>query len=212
MADEKNGAIQERIETIRLFVGIVLPDAARDRLREISARLRSSAERARVHASWERPEKMHITVKFLGAFPADEVARLSASLDAATAAHAPFEAELDAVGSFPPNRPPRVIFAAVGQGAAPLAALAADIDAACASLGVPREARRFHGHVTLARVKSAPRSLRVVDLLPADLALRERVPVGEIVLFRSELGRGGSTHHVLSRHPLIRDIRNVPAT
>jgi 2'-5' RNA ligase len=89
----------------------------------------------------------------------------------------------------------------VREGDALLAQLAAAVGALLAPVGYPPEARPFHTHLTLARLK-APADLRpVVAALGAG-------PVGrawtaeEVVLFRSKPGRGGSEYTARARIPL----------
>ncbi len=61
-----------------------------------------------------------------------------------------FEIRVSGYGFFPTAKAPRVFWIGIQAGPA-LAELAAQIDAAVAELGIPREERAFSPHLTLAR-------------------------------------------------------------
>ena len=57
---------------LRLFFAVELPEEVRGQAAEHAARLRREFPQAK--AGWERPEKMHVTLKFLGDVDASRVA------------------------------------------------------------------------------------------------------------------------------------------
>src|SRR2546423_7879027 len=59
----------------RVFCAVELPEALRSLVGERIKRLREAFPRVR--ASWERPEKIHITLKFLGDVEVSRVEELS---------------------------------------------------------------------------------------------------------------------------------------
>lgn len=127
----------------RLFVGVDLPDAVDAAL----AGLCRGVEGAR----WERPEKLHVTLAFLG-----EVADPTPVREALASVCAPsFRLTVRSVGFFGRRRAARILWAGLDP-SAPLAALKAAVDAALVPLGFEPEARPFHAHVTLARFKRPP--------------------------------------------------------
>ena len=80
-----------------------------------------------------------------------------------------------------------------------LAALARAVDDAYYELGLPREAREFHGHVTLGRVREAGGPLRAITPAMTDCG---QAMVTEVVLYRSDLLRQGAEYLCLARHTL----------
>ena len=138
---------------MRLFVALNLPAKVRNALHAATAPLRDAAPGAR----WTPPEKLHLTLEFLGERTDDGVAPLTTALDAIAARHRAIILELRGVGSFPSLRRPRVVWIGVAA-SAPLAQLQRDVGDACESLGIPRDRRPFHAHVTLARM--TPRTPR----------------------------------------------------
>ena len=89
----------------------------------------------------------------------------------------------------------------VGHGAEEPKSLAEQVDRCFSTFGFPSEEREFKPHLTLWRVRRAPRSASfVVDNVSPTEAGSSLVT--EVTLYRSELGPGGSTYTPLARIPL----------
>jgi len=159
----------------------------RDRLWRALAPLRESTAGVR----WVPPERLHITLRFMGDTPPGDLPRLVAAADALRSI-APFEAELAGAGTFPRRGPPRVYW--VGARAGGLPALRESIDRVLAEDGIERERRTFSSHLTVGRT-SGHRPAR--DHLPTERALGDSLPQGlgftvaSIHLVRSDLFPGG---------------------
>ncbi len=143
-------------------------------------------------------DHFHVTLKFLGDIDPARSADVGSAMQAVAAGRSAFEVRIVGLGAFPSPQRPSVVWAGL-EPAEPLVQMAAKLDAALDPLGFPREARAFHPHLTLARVRSRP---------PADLrtlleenAAREfgRSFIDAVELFQSELGRGGPRYTPLSR-------------
>ena len=118
----------------------------RNRLWRALAPLRESTAGVR----WVPPERLHITLRFMGDTSPDDLPRLVAAADALRSI-APFEAELAGAGTFPRRGPPRVYW--VGARAAGLPVLREGLDRALAEDGIERERRTFSPHLTVGRTK-----------------------------------------------------------
>jgi 2'-5' RNA ligase len=96
-----------------------------------------------------------------------------------------------------------VLFLEVRDSRGQLAQLAGAVDAAFEALGLPREQRPFHAHLTLARVRGAPDSAPLHTLAPSGAgADAGTANVRDVTLYRSDLLRAGAEYHVLARHRL----------
>lgn len=125
----------------RLFIALTLPPAVRDVLASFSQPLPG--------VNWTRPEQLHVTLRFLGDVP---VTQIDPMIDRLARVHvAPFILPVEGVGSFPPNRPPRVVWIGVGAGHPRLFQLRQRLDDAMLASGLQLDVRTFHPHVTLAR-------------------------------------------------------------
>lgn len=187
---------------LRLFCALELSDEARAAASAHAAALRETlAAPARV--SWERAEKMHLTLKFFGDVEAARAGALSAALARAAASAGTLALRLEGTGVFPSPGRPNVLWLGVADGAGGLPRLHARVEQECAAAGFAREARPFHPHVTLARVRQANRETRALAHRHAETGFGPvAFGVKEIVLMRSDFGPGGSTYTALSRHEL----------
>lgn len=82
----------------------------------------------------------------------------------------------------------------LAEGDGPLRELAAAVEAECVRAGLDAEARPFNAHLTLARSRARDGSTLPELPPPPDLAAWR---VGELVLYRSHLGREGSVYEAL---------------
>ena len=129
---------------MRLFTAIDIPVELKQRLRAFVDRLRPAAK-----VTWSPVENLHVTTKFIGEWPEASLTRLKTAL-AALPKPGSFEICVHGIGWFPNPRNPRVFWAGIEVSEA-LRKLAADTEETTAALGVPREDRGFHPHLTLAR-------------------------------------------------------------
>jgi 2'-5' RNA ligase len=189
---------------MRLFIAVEMnpsvEEAARDVIGDLQTRVTRLAPRARI--TWSAPERLHITVRFIG--DADEArvqairTALGPTIDAAV-----FDLSVEGVGAFPPKGPPRVFWAGLTEGRDGLLEVERAVSQRLETL-VPAEDRPYAPHLTLARVKE-PAGLSRATLFEG-LSTREfgRVHVDAITLFESRLSSEGATHVPLQRSALRR--------
>lgn len=144
---------------MRLFVALDFPDAVRQAVRDLIARLKPACRSAR----WVRPEAMHITLKFIGEVDAEKLTSIRSALAPVHSA-APVEMQFRGLGFFPNERRPRVLWCGV-EASLNLAELAAAVERALVPLGIPAESRDFVPHLTLARFQAEGGSRRDVEAL-----------------------------------------------
>jgi RNA 2',3'-cyclic 3'-phosphodiesterase len=188
--------------TLRTFVAVEMDEA----IRRAAARWIEEFRTAAADVNWVKPQNMHLTVKFLGDVASDKIPQVCDTVARAVADIQPFELEIRGVGAFPNVKRPRNVWLGVGAGEERLADLAERIDAALKKIGFPREARGFHGHLTLGRIRHpSPGLSTLARLLPSNGTAGVAagvVAVEEVVVFSSQLSRAGPTYEALSRAPL----------
>lgn len=135
------------MKEMRLFTGIALAEEAKARILEALRPFR----RAGAPMRWTEEDNIHLTLKFIGEAGETQAQRIAAALPAA----ARFRLRLRGFGKFPAGDALRVFWAGVEENPG-LAALFAAIEDALEPLGVAREERPFHPHVTLGRGKALP--------------------------------------------------------
>lgn len=181
---------------MRLFTGIDLPEAIKDRLDVLISHLRAHA-----HIKWNPAYNLHITTKFIGEWPEARLPELNEALKIVPAP-APFDIVVRGLGWFPNSHSPRVFWAGVETDPA-LVELARSTDRALAAIGIPSEERKYAPHLTLARIKE-PVPLHGLRQAIAELS---SVDFGAFTpacfyLYRSETGHAGSVYSKLQEYPL----------
>ena len=189
-------AEKDSVRTLRAFVGVPV-GAAVVRAWTVA---RSGFEGAAIR--WVPDENLHLTLKFLGNIEETRVAAIGSALREALSGTEGFVAAARGLGVFPDAARPRVLW--IGLDAAPLTAMARNVDRALAPFGVEQSAAPFRPHVTVGRWRRpAPRDPR---LRPALTRWRDhefgRFPVDEVTLFRSTLRPAGAIYSPLGVFPL----------
>ena len=142
---------------MRCFVAVDVAPEVRAAIVRAQARLRAAAPHADVR--WTPSAGFHVTLKFLGAVAEERVPDVVAAVGRAIAGAESLALAAGGLGAFPSRAHARIVWAGIAVGGESVAALATAIDAAVAPLGFPAEARPFHAHVTIGRVRS-PRAVR----------------------------------------------------
>jgi 2'-5' RNA ligase len=184
---------------VRAFVALELPADVRAGVTRAQAALRAAAESADVR--WTEPAGFHVTLKFLGAVDDARVPTITDALAGAAATLAPFACATAALGAFPTPHRPRVVW--IGVSGDDVARLATAVDAALAPLGSVAEARPFHAHVTLGRVRSPRGGARLGrGVADVDGGPPRRWVADAMVLFRSLTRPTGAVYEPVARLPL----------
>jgi 2'-5' RNA ligase len=176
---------------IRLFVALELPATVRTRL----ALLAGGVPGAR----WQREDQMHLTLRFIG----DVDGRTAHDVDDALATvRAPgFTLELAGAGDFG-GREPHALWAGVRANDA-LIHLEKKVESALVRVGLDAETRKFTPHVTLARLRNAPREKVAEFIAHHSLFASGPIAVERFALFSSHLGSGGAVYRVEQTYDLL---------
>jgi 2'-5' RNA ligase len=126
---------------MRLFLALDLPDAIKDDIANLHATALSGA-------NWTTRQQWHITLHFIGEHDADSAIRESL----ATIKVPSFELHLAAIGQFPEEGKPRILWAGIHAPKA-LHHLHETTGKALQSSGYKPETRPYKPHLTLARFK-----------------------------------------------------------
>lgn len=137
---------------------------------------------------WEKREKLHVTLKFLGEADESTASRVRDILGKLCIKYSPFKMGITRFGGFPNLENPRVLFVALSLNDE-LASLKNDIDRDLVALGFKEDARRFTPHITVGRVKK-----RFGIKSPIAIAEKIAFDISEIGLIKSELNPKGSVY------------------
>ncbi len=140
------------MKPVRCFLAAPLPGPVREDLGRVQQRL----DRAGVRARWVRPDRMHLTVRFLGELESDRFAAVLDALTAPLEVRGPLRLAPDGLGAFPSPARARVVWAGFTGDRSALARAALEVEARLEPLGLPRERRPLRPHLTLGRFRVPP--------------------------------------------------------
>ena len=180
---------------LRLFVAAPLAPGFDRKFAEVQQRLSAAATRI----TWVKPGNMHITVKFIGDYPASRLDFLTGLLEETLEGLEPTRLHFRGVTFFPNSRSPRVIKVDTSDESGLLAKSHTRLDEALAAEGVPREDRKFSPHLTLGRIRNTADIPRLVELARAyEDADFGSMDVSSLTLFASKLDRRGPRYTVIT--------------
>lgn len=181
------------MKRMKLFAGIALDERVRSECENVIKRLQRSGFDAR----FERAEKLHVTLAFLGWLDPEQIEGISEALASAAGQCAPFQMTFNKVGAFPHERRPRVVWIGACTQGAPFRNLAETVRDAYRKLGFSFD-KPAVAHVTIARVKGGDVHLPALDLKPLKLH------VAALTLFESIPAGPTTRYEVRARYPLKR--------
>ena len=182
----------------RLFLALPLSDGAAEELWRSWEPLRFSSPAVR----WIPPEQFHLTLEFLGETPEHLIPDILDIMEETGRLYAPIPILTGEAGQFPPGGVPRVLFASLTEGKNRTGKLRNRLHRRLSGL-VRTEKRKFHPHITLAR-------LRPGELMPPGYAPGVPLPpvrdlLEEMVLYESRLSPAGAVYHELHSTLLRRE-------
>ena len=179
--------------TIRTFVGLNLSVAVTRRIAEEVERARADVGDAKV--AWVPPANYHVTLFFCGSVEEELVDAMAERLRRQLASVQPFEVKAGGLGVFPSHERPRVLWVGV-DGGQQLIDLQKAVEEVMVGLGLPKEDRKFHPHVTVGRVKSGT---SITWESAAELGVSHPP---DIVVYESRTTAKGSEYTARARVPL----------
>jgi 2'-5' RNA ligase len=184
------------MKQIRTFVAIELDEALKAALRRVQKEFKSSSV---AHIGrWISPDSIHLTLKFLGNVPVNQVEQIGQAISRACKSFVPFTISLAGLGCFPNPRRLRVIWVGVGGDLETLLQLQRSVESELNRLGFEPEKRGFTPHLTLARIRDRARRHEreemgeLISVAQIDAAVS--MTVREVGLIRSDLRPSGAVY------------------
>jgi 2'-5' RNA ligase len=187
---------------LRTFIAIDLDHKIRERIASLQAKLKARGPKI----SWVKPERMHLSIKFLGEIEETQVEPIKKSLDTVAGQCRPFDITFAGLGVFPPHGRASVLWLGIQDASSGLNACWKTCEDALAAVGLPREDRPFSAHLTLARNKNPRLSSEVRRLLNDPPPFEPQTQrVKGLTFYRSTLTSEGPIHEVLAHCPFATD-------
>lgn len=193
------------MDNLRIFVAIPLPQSLLEQLDRVQLRLQGKVPHRGIR--WVRSNGIHLTLKFLGDTPRDEIPTIREALTVVARHAPPCALTAEGLGCFPNPRRPRVVWIGVTDATGRLKALFKAVEEALTSLGYPPERHGFAPHLTLGRVRRGASGSDQSQISEAITGTR----VGELATFtaerfeliRSELKPSGAEYTTLHAFELL---------
>jgi 2'-5' RNA ligase len=180
---------------IRTFLALDLDAPIRRAIAAAAAGLPADGAKVR----WVEPQNLHLTMKFLGDVPDEDVLNVCRAVEAVAGGLAP--PAFDVVGlECTPNRGPvKMVWANVRDPGRKLADAFKELEAAMEALGFDVERRAFRPHITVGRVRYCPNpaAMRQAAARLADEEFGTQ-DAGEIVVYSSQLAREGPVYAAMA--------------
>jgi 2'-5' RNA ligase len=168
----------------RLFVAIDMPERIKDDI--------TATYMALPAARWTPEEQLHLTLRFIGEVPGDAAERITAALQSVSGPS--FSLTVKGVGFFPPRKQPNILWVGISENEE-LLRLQSRIERALTSAGIDPDDRKFHPHVTVARLNGTPHQKIAEYITQNSLFTTEQFAVSAFHLYSSTLGKTGA-HHI----------------
>jgi len=181
---------------VRLFIAIDLSNTLRKQLSTQIDQLAQSLGSKNIR--WLKASGIHLTLKFLGDTPENQIADIGIILQDISAQFSPFKMRIEGFGCFPNLNRPRVFWIGVHEQLGIIEGLSQTLDSKMTKLGFKKEGRSFSPHLTVGRIRKDVRSSEL-SRLSKEL---ESIHIGElgtewvkeICLFSSTLRPSGAEY------------------
>lgn len=171
----------------RLFIAIDLPEQQRQDLEAIYCGLPAETR-------WTSTSQLHLTLRFIGEVDEQRFMQIKDTLD--DIHFNPFWLLIKGLGYFPPRRKPNILWVGVAENP-DLMQLQSGIEKHLVQRGISPETRKFHPHLTIARLTPILPIKMLADYL--DRNGRITSPpflVDNFKLYSSLLTRNGAIHRI----------------
>ncbi len=195
--EEKFGFPEVAANTQRLFIAIEIP---RKLKREFADLAKSFRPREFERVRWIDEEAMHLTLKFLGDTPVEQIPDIKNTLQRAAESTGKFSIKIGRTGCFPSFRDPRICWVGFSGELRRLEQLQGRVEGGMVALGLEEDDRDFRAHITVGRTRPGIRGRFAEDIgvswQHAPLhSTGQTIPVNAIALYRSFLNDNEDTEY-----------------
>lgn len=141
---------------------------------------------------WTRHDQLHLTIKTLGELDNRDLLKVGEELRRACAEIEPFSVSLGGIGTFPKNKPAKVVWIGVSEGADVLSALYQQLEQSLSDIGLPQEGKMYRPNLTLGRVgREADLELLAESLHAVGPDVETVFEVDEVVIYAAIREKAG---------------------
>jgi 2'-5' RNA ligase len=180
---------------IRSFIALYPDESAKQHIANFLQCMRARNRAVR----WERPDNVHITLKFLGDVESSTLDTIVHDLNARILPEGAITARLDSTGAFPGMRQPRIVWLGFTQQMESLLTLQRAVENVCETHGLERDQKKFTPHVTIGRVRLQSETAGLENDLEACSFQPATVHFSAVHIMESTLTPQGALHRERAR-------------
>lgn len=192
----------------RIFVAVDISRAAREKAARYIENLKKDFPNLRV--GWEKAEKLHLTMKFLGDVDENQLLDLFSACDKITLEISKLQFQASDVrcqilgtGVFPNVKRPRILWLGLRDENGILTRINDHLEAECEKYGFEKENRKFKPHLTIGRLREPQISQKLAETHLQNEFEPVEFEVSEIVIYESKLQPTGSIYSKVKTFKLL---------
>ena len=180
----------------RVFVAIEVPAEFRKIIANYIENLRKEFSNLKI--GWDKEEKLHITLKFLGEIDEKQLVKLNECLPRIASKINKFQLSIIQTSAFAN----KILHLAVSDESQNLLKLNDLLQTECEKFGIEKERRKFSPHITIARIREPNSAKQLVEKHLQNEIDSMQFEVNKIVVYESKLQAKGSIYYKLSEAKL----------
>ena len=181
----------------RIFVAIDISEAARAKVADYIKILRGEFPHLRV--GWERAEKLHLTMKFLGEIDEARLENLIEAVENTAKQISNFKLQIADTGVFPSVENARILWLGLKDEKGSLQNLSEILEIECGKRNFAREKRDFKPHLTIARLRQPQKPSKLASVHIGNDFISSNFDGKELIVFQSQLQPKGSRYTPIYR-------------
>lgn len=176
----------------RIFIAVEISEEARRKVAEYISNLKS--EFFDVKVGWDKPEKLHLTLKFLGDTNEVQLETLKEICAVISSGIPNFNLQISETGIFPSPRNARILWLGVDCDVEKLQKINSSLETECETIGFKKEKRIYKPHLTIGRIRE-PQKAKKLALTHLENEFEPvEFEVSELVIIESKLQPSGSIY------------------
>ena len=180
----------------RIFVAVDISEDARRKVSVYIADLKNKFPNVKI--GWDRPEKLHLTLKFLGDSDENQLEQLKIICEQIAGQILNLKLQISETGVFPLPRNARILWLGVNGNVEELQKINAILETECEKIGFKKEKRIYKPHLTIGRIREPHKAKKLAQTHLENEFEPVGFEVSDIVIYESKLQPTGSIYSKFS--------------
>lgn len=176
----------------RIFAAVDISEEVRQKISEYILELKRKFSDIKV--GWDRPEKLHLTLKFLGDTDEEKLEKLKVICKNISSEVSKLKLRISQTGVFPSPRNARVLWLGVQGDVEELQKINSILETECEKIGFKKEKRDYTPHLTIGRIREPQKAKKLAQTHLENKFEPISFEVSEIVIYESKLQPTGSIY------------------